>query len=182
MEQSIAAMLQRTQTLRQGLASLWQGIRGSITGELAKIVAAKVTAFARERVLALAGIGTDAAKAGAGAAASQASIPYIGPALALAALATVSGAVLALQGSIPSAAGGWDIPAGVNPITQLHEREMVLPQGPADVIRDLAEQGGARSTTVQVQIEATPMPGNFFMVHKEALVRALKSAQRDGFV
>lgn len=145
-------------------------------------MAAKVTAFARERVLALAGIGTDAAKAGAGAAASQASIPYVGPALALAALATVSGAVLALGGSIPSARGGWDIPAGVNPIAQLHEREMILPQGPADVIRGLAEQGGAgRAANVSVEIQATPMPGNFFMVHKDALVQALKSAQRDGF-
>jgi hypothetical protein len=183
MENSIQAMLQRGQTLRQGLASIWQGIRGTITGEIAKIVAAKVMAFARERVLAIAGIGTDAAKAGAGAAASQASIPYVGPALALAALATVSGAVLALGGSIPSAAKGWDIPAGVNPIAQLHEREMVLPAGPADVIRDLAEQGGGgRAANVTVELKGTPMPGNFFMVHKDELVRALKSAHRDGHI
>jgi hypothetical protein len=181
MEQSIQAMLQRGQTLRQGLAGIWQGIRGTITGEIAKIVAAKVVAFAKERVLALAGIGTDAAKAGAGAAASQASIPYVGPALALAALATVTGAVLALQGSIPSAAGGWDIPAGVDPIAQLHEREMVLPQGPADVIRNLAEEGGGRPREVTVELKAAPMPGNFFMVHKDELVRALKSAHRDGY-
>lgn len=182
MERSIDAMLQRTQSLRQGLASLWQGIRGTITAEIAKIVAAKVMAFARERVLALAGIGTDAAKAGAGAAASQASIPVIGPALALAALATVSGAVLAMGGSIPSAARGWDIPAGVNPIAQLHEREMVLPAGPADVIRDLAEQGGVgRAATLNVEIKAAPVPGGFFMVHKDELVRALKSANRDGY-
>jgi hypothetical protein len=180
MEQSIQAMLQRGQTLRQGLAGIWQGIRGTITGEIAKIAAAKVVAFAKERVLALAGIGTDAAKAGAGAAASQASIPYVGPALALAALATVTGAVLALQGSIPSAAGGWDIPAGVDPIAQLHEREMVLPQGPADVIRNLADEGGGRPREVTVELKAAPMPSNFFMVHKDELVRALKSAHRDG--
>jgi hypothetical protein len=182
MEQSISAMLQRTQTLRQGLASIWQGIRSTVAGEIAKIVVAKAAAFVKERALAIAGIGSDAAKAGAGAAASQASIPYVGPALALAAMAAVSGAVLALGGGIPSARGGWDIPAGVNPITQLHEREMVLPQGPADVIRGLAEQGGAgRAGNVSVEIQATPMPGNFFMVHKDALVQALRSAQRDGF-
>ncbi|HET7867835.1 MAG TPA: hypothetical protein VFL86_25810, partial [Burkholderiaceae bacterium] len=182
MERSIDAMLQRTQTLRQGLASIWQGIRSTITAEIAKIVAAKVMAFARERLLAVAGIGTDAARAGAGAAASQAGIPIIGPALALAALATVSGAVLAIGGSIPSAARGWDIPAGVNPIAQLHEREMVLPAGPADVIRDLADQGSAgRAATLNVEIKATPMPGSFFMVHKDELVRALKSANRDGY-
>jgi hypothetical protein len=129
----------------------------------------------------LSGVGTDPTNPGAGAAASQAAIPVVGPGLALAAMATVSGAVLALGGSIPSAAKGWDIPAGVNPLAQLHEREMVLPAGPADVIRDLAGQGGAaRATSVNVEIKATPMPGSFFMVHKDELVRALKSANRDG--
>jgi len=42
-----------------------------------------------------------------------------------------------------SAEGGYDIPAGVNPMTQLHEKEMVLPKAQADVIRGLATRGGA---------------------------------------
>ncbi|MEC5213321.1 tape measure domain-containing protein [Polaromonas sp. CG_9.5] len=42
-----------------------------------------------------------------------------------------------------SAEGGYDIPAGKNPIAQLHEKEMVLPQAQADVIRGLASGGGA---------------------------------------
>jgi len=42
-----------------------------------------------------------------------------------------------------SAEGGYDIPAGVNPMTQLHEKEMVLPKAQADVIRGLATNGGA---------------------------------------
>lgn len=41
------------------------------------------------------------------------------------------------------AAKGFDVPAGVNPLTQLHEKEMVLPQAQADVIRGLATKGGA---------------------------------------
>lgn len=40
-----------------------------------------------------------------------------------------------------SAEGGYDIPGGKNPITQLHEREMVLPKQQADVIRGLASNG-----------------------------------------
>jgi len=47
--------------------------------------------------------------------------------------------------TIASAEGGYDIPAGVNPVTQLHEKEMVLPRAQADVIRRLATNGGARS-------------------------------------
>lgn len=41
-----------------------------------------------------------------------------------------------------SAENGYDIPAGANPVTQLHEREMVLPRAQADVIRGLAAGGG----------------------------------------
>lgn len=46
--------------------------------------------------------------------------------------------------TIASAEGGYDIPAGVNPVTQLHEKEMVLPKAQAEVIRGLAANGGAR--------------------------------------
>jgi hypothetical protein len=42
-----------------------------------------------------------------------------------------------------SAEGGYDIPGGVNPVTQLHEKEMVLPKAQAEVIRGLAANGGA---------------------------------------
>jgi hypothetical protein len=45
--------------------------------------------------------------------------------------------------TIASAEGGYDIPGGVNPVTQLHEKEMVLPRAQADVIRGLASRGGA---------------------------------------
>lgn len=82
-------------------------------------------------------VAANAAEAGSGAAASQASIPYVGPILALAALAAVFGAVMALN-KRKSAMGGYDIPRGLNPVTQLHEEEMVLPQKYADVIRGLA--------------------------------------------
>lgn len=48
-----------------------------------------------------------------------------------------------------SAEGGYDIPAGQNPLTQLHEKEMVLPKQQADVIRGLAENGrSGRSANV----------------------------------
>ena len=45
--------------------------------------------------------------------------------------------------AIASAEGGYDIPSGTNPVTQLHEREMVLPKKQADVIRGLASNGGS---------------------------------------
>lgn len=48
---------------------------------------------------------------------------------------------------VPSAAGGFDIPSGINPLTQLHEREMVLPAEYADAIRGMT-RGGASSAAV----------------------------------
>jgi len=51
-------------------------------------------------------VSMDAAKAGAGAAASQASIPYVGPALAVAAMVAMVAAVMALLGGIKKFAGG----------------------------------------------------------------------------
>jgi hypothetical protein len=178
MEQAISGMLQRTQSLRQGLTSIWQGIRGAIAGELAKIITLKVAAFAREKVLALAGIGTEAAKAGAGAAASQAAIPIVGPGLALAAMAGISAAVLGLGSSLPSAARGWDIPAGVNPVTQLHEREMVLPSEHADVIRSLGGGGGAGAAAAPVVLRGASA-GEFFIANRKELAQVLKDLGRD---
>lgn len=52
----------------------------------------------------------------------------------------------------PSAAGGYDIPSGTNPITQLHEKEMVLPAKYADSIRNMTE-GGSSTPNIIVNIE-----------------------------
>jgi hypothetical protein len=142
MEGALQGMIRGQQTLRQALQSSWAGIRGAVLGELLKIGQAKLAAFAKDRLMAMAGIGVKAAEAGAGAAASQASIPIIGPGLALAAMASVFAAVAGMSGKVPSAARGYDIPFGVNPLTQLHEREMVLPAPQADVIRDMADGRG----------------------------------------
>jgi hypothetical protein len=42
-------------------------------------------------------------------------------------------------GQLFSAAGGFDIPSGLNPMTQLHAQEMVLPAKYANVIRTMSE-------------------------------------------
>ena len=49
-----------------------------------------------------------------------------------------------------SAAGGYDIPSGENPLTQLHEKEMVLPAQYADVIRGLANNGSTSSGGINI--------------------------------
>lgn len=130
-------------------------------------------------------VGSNAVQAASGAAASQASIPYVGPILAVAAMAAMMAAVMGLMGGgggsqttttttrIPSAAGGWDIPAGINPLTQLHENEMVLPAEHAQTIREMAgQQEGSDSTII---INSTG--GDF--IHKNDLAKLLKQMKRD---
>jgi len=100
--------------------------------------AGNAAAAASEGQSALLSIGNSAGKAAAGVYADVATSfgpagPFIAPVLAGAALA----AVLDFKGLVASAEGGFDIPAGVNPLTQLHQEEMVLPARFANPLRDV---------------------------------------------
>ena len=130
-------------------------------------------------------VGANATQAASGAAASQAAIPITGPALAAAAMGAMFALVMGLVGGgggsktsttttrIPSAAGGWDIPAGINPLTQLHENEMVLPAEHAQTIREMAGQSGGDNSTIVINTTG----GDF--VHKKDIAKLLRQMNRD---
>ena len=120
---------------------------GFITTEVAK-TAADTTTTAGTLTTAAVTIPAEAAEAAGGAASAVAGIPIVGPELAAAAYAETYAMVM---GGMASASGGYDIPAGVNPLTQLHQREMVLPAEHADTIRGL---GGNDSNNSVVHIHA----------------------------
>lgn len=131
----------------------------------------------------------NAAQAGAGAAASQAPIPIIGPALAMASMAAIFASVMALGGKMKSARRGYDIPRGINPIVQTHEEEMILPSGPSKALRQLAAMadagtlgagggGGSMSTTVNVQTYA-PRDMVRELQRGGAVTKALAGAHRN---
>jgi tape measure domain-containing protein len=123
----------------------------------------------------------NAVEAGTGAAASQASIPFAGPVLAVAAMAAIFGAVMAMTGSMKSASRGYDIPSGVNPMTQLHEEEMVLPKDIANPLRNMVNgQGPATGEGGQTQVVLKgASAGEFFIAHRSELVSVLKGLRRD---
>lgn len=100
--------------------------------------------------------------------------------------------VMGMKGSVKSARGGYSIPRGVNPMTQLHEEEMVLPKAESSVIRNLAngkgsnegsEVGGSGRGGDQylIQISALDARGvkQLFMDHGSSLVAALKAQGRN---
>jgi hypothetical protein len=81
--------------------------------------------------------------AGAGAAASQASIPFVGPALAASAMAETSGLVLSTMMPLASAAGGfYDVPH--DQLVFTHKKEQTLPAEYAEGLRQLIAGGGGR--------------------------------------
>lgn len=185
---SLSNIMQRTTSLRQGMQQAWTGITQSITGEIAKQLTAMAMAWVKQRAMAIAENMTNATKAGTGAAASQAAIPIVGPGLAAAAMAATFAAVTAMAGKVPSASQGFAIPKGVNPLTQLHEEEMVLPAKYADVIKSMADQGGSAAGgglgNVHLNVSAIDARSfESFLVHRggaEALVKALASVSRYG--
>ena len=174
----IAGMLQRM-VQESAIYKMIFGTKETLeTAAAAKTAATKATETT-------AVVGSNAVQAASGAAASQASIPYVGPILAVAAMAAMMAAVMGLMGGsggssttttttrIPSAAGGWDIPAGINPLTQLHENEMVLPAEHAQTIREMAGQSGGDNSTIIINTTG----GDF--VHKKDIVKLLKKMDRD---
>ncbi len=86
-------------------------------------------------------IGNAAATAAGKAYAAMAGIPPA-PLWGIAAGAAAFAGVMAFRGLV-SAAGGFDIPTGVNPIAQLHAQEMVLPARLANPMRDMLASYGA---------------------------------------
>jgi hypothetical protein len=58
------------------------------------------------------------------------------------------------RGQAAATLGGYDIPANINPVTQLHSREMVLPSHLADAIRGMAS---SKSSASPAQRRAAPL-------------------------
>jgi len=190
-QNSIASSLQRVMTgqmtLAQGLKSMWQGVTTSIAQMFAQMAAKNIATMlmqaAQGKSIRAKEIVADAKAAAAGAYKAVVGIPYVGPFLAPAAAAVAFGGVMAFA----SAAGGYDIPAGVNPITQLHAQEMVLPAKHADVIRRMADEGGGDARPIEVHVHQNISAWDSvdarraLMDNQDALVAALKNAHRNGY-
>jgi hypothetical protein len=166
-----------------------------VAGETTKTMATSTGALARLAIKAgeaIKSIMMYAWEAMAGAFKAMVSIPYIGPVLAVAAGASALALVGGLAGKIKSARGGYDIPAGVNPMTQLHEEEMVLPKQHANTIRALGKSltadgglGVSQAPSQQVSNHFTVQAldsrdvKRFFEKHGRELANGLKGHRRN---
>lgn len=151
MGQVIASTLKGTTSI----TGMLQGMFSVVTNALAEMLAQQAAKWlanlvmteASSKISALGQITANAGVAGAAATASAAAIPLVGWMLAPEAGLAASAAAMAYM-PMASARGGYDIPAGLNPVTQLHEKEMVLPAAQADAVRDMAGGGGGGRHTI----------------------------------
>ena len=183
-EQIFNQLGRKIKTVGDLMRSMVQVVLGALQSMLAKWASEQIMAYLRTKIAgtatALGQIQAQAAVAGAGGTASMAAAPWplnLGAPAFGAAMAGLSAGYAAAL-TVPSAAGGWEVPRDT--LAMVHENEVILPASIAQPLKQqLAEgQGGAGYGTT-VNIVAHPMPGGFFMLHRDQLVKALQSARRD---
>lgn len=133
-------------------------------------------------------VAIQAYKAAAGAYSAIVSIPYVGPFLAPVAAGVALAAVIGMSSKLMSAAGGYDIPAGVNPLVQTHAQEMVLPAKISNGFRNVFQEleGGGRSGGggdvyhFSAQFMDARGGEDFLRRHQGGLVKIMKDAARNG--
>lgn len=177
-------------SIESGLATL----RNHVAVELAKknVTAASVAervaleswaaiqSVAKSAWAALVSIGNYAAEAIAATWASISAIPFVGPFMAPAMALGAGAAVIGLAGRVHSAAGGYDIPSGINPMTQLHAQEMVLPAELANRIRGMTGSGNETHVHLHVHAVDSRDAKRFLIENSDAVADAAARAVKNG--
>jgi hypothetical protein len=135
--QAFSGILKGTESVTKGMQKMFTSIIEGVIDMFAKWVAQQITATVTQLALGKQTQASNSATAATGAGASASAIPYIGWAIAIGAMAAVFAAATGYK-----AEGGFDVPRGLNPMTQLHAQEMVLPAKYAEPLRQNLESGG----------------------------------------
>lgn len=138
----ISRMFQGTLTIGGFVKGIFKSVADAViqtlAGMAAKWMIQQATMLIYGKAVAVSTIAGEAAKAGAGGVASMAAAPWPIDMAAPAFGAAMAAAAMSFAPAV-SASEGYDVPSGVNPIAQIHSREMVLPAKHADVIRGLSD-------------------------------------------
>lgn len=123
------------------MADVAKGIESSMISMIENVAAEQI-----EKVVAsaLVSISSNAGVAASGAAASQASIPYVGPVLAVAAAGAMLALVMGYQ-SLAHASGGMTLDR--DQLVFAHKDEMILPAHLSKGVQNIINNGGGGSTS-----------------------------------
>jgi len=216
MDTALKGVIMGTTTLKQAMANMAQSILSTFINASAKMAMQWISDRLREAVMgtaaktaaaqsetattaqseatsseivaegAMAKVGSNAAVAASGAASAEASIPYAGPFLAAAAAGAMLAMCLGYESNVSSAAGGFDIPSGINPVVQTHAEEMILPAELANKVRGMTSGGGGGSVVhnhhYNIQAWDSKDVGRFLKGHSNELAKAGAHAARHGQV
>lgn len=175
-------------TIAGFIRGLFKGVVQAVIGTFSQLVAdwaiKQIAMLFVGKTTALSTISTEAAKAGAGGVASMAAAPFPLNLSAPAFGAAMAAAAMAFTPML-AAEQGFNIPAGVNPVVQAHQREMILPATLSDTVRDMAQvysetrggSGGGGSVVLHV-----PGPKNIndlLMTSRQGLLDVINRALRD---
>ena len=140
---AIQGIIMGTMTMAQAFRQIFSQILSVIinffTQWLAKQIATLMAGSAAHKATAGTNAAASAGEGAAAAGASAAKIPYVGWILAIGAAIAMFALLSGYASKTKSAAGGYDIPLGVNPMVQAHGEEMVLPANLSNRIRAMSE-------------------------------------------
>lgn len=181
-------MISRSTTLSKAFEKMWDGMVQTLVKSLAEMAVKQLAGHLLSMSLNKSEAASNAAVAATAAGKAAAQVPYIGWILSPIAMAAVYAAALAY-----SAEGGFDIPSGLSPVTQLHPEEMVLPAPIANTIRQAVGDnavggggdGGDGGDTYHVHMNAMDSKSFHQYVNTQAgrasIIAAAKSANQRGF-
>ena len=204
MSSSLTGIIKGTETVKQAMGKMLDAMLEKMVQYFVQMAGEWVEQQLLQKVLGLAGLETEAgmdaisiknsAVTGSAAAfASTAAIPILGPEMAPEVAAGVYASIMAMTAGlvIPSAAMGWDVPAGINPIVQIHEKEMILTAEHGDTIRSLqglpellaklSNRGGG-GDTYHLNVSAVDTKGfqNWFNDNAHTAAPGLRRMARNG--
>jgi hypothetical protein len=185
------AILEQGQTPLQALGNAGKSVFGQLIDMgaqwVAKTIENAVIGQATNKASAVSEITANAGIAASAGMASVAAIPVVGWAMA-----PGVGASLLAQGlsylASASASQGFDIPTGLNPITQLHQEEMVLPAHIANPMRKMLKSSGGAAidtrgggnTTLHIHAMDSLDVERTLRSHPAALASGIKWSARNG--
>ena len=181
--QTITKMAEGTESFSEGWKDLVRGMADAFIQAIAQMAAQ----WAAQQLINLV-LGQTTAEsqiaAAAGVAGAQGTASFAGAPWPIDMGAPAFGAAMAATAaSFAVAERGYDVPKGINPMTQLHSEEMVLPRAYADVIRDMAGQspgdrgspyGGGNAPSQSHTLNFTPAGNGMVLVHAGNLMEVLR--------
>jgi len=181
---AVKGVINGTMTISQAFRSMGQAVGNALIDIGAKVIAKmikdQIVGMAISKETGVSQITDSAAKAAAAAASSVAAIPIYGWTMAPEVAAETFAATEAWTGML-AARQGFDVPSGINPVTQLHQEEMVLPAHIANPLRDAVASGGLSDGSMTVHIHSPDAKAihRLLLDNRFSLVKALQVAKRD---